>query len=1073
MSESRGTLAPRCFIAGTILCVLGLWAAPARTAAPVAVGVLTAAAAEQATPMPQQDDARLNAVQFVGRQNGWAVGERGVIWQTVDGGRTWQIVSSPVHCGLRAISFLTDRVGWIVGGGDVGYTRLGYGVVLATRDAGRTWTLLGRDVLPPLFAVRFFDGQTGIVAGEATAEFPTGLATTRDGGKTWQSMPGPKQSGWRCADFVAPAVGVVGGQRGRVSLVGGNQLLVPRLAPLGLRGVWGVTIDRNETGWLVGDGGLVLQSGSGGVVWKSPPTALPVDLRDMTDFRAVASRGKRAWLAGDPGGVIWYTPDGGRTWLKQYTGQTVPIRALAFPAETDGWAVGDLGMILHTADGGRTWKAVHGAGRRAAIMLIHARPQRVSFRLLAKESGELGYRSVVVLPARRDVGPDGHISRNQDRSVQDAVTAVGGSAGEIDWRFPIDVPDIEKNSSRLIADWNRRTEGRFGRVFLGKLVCWLRTWRPSVVVIDQPSADDATANLLVEAVTRAVRQAADPTRFLSHQELASLKPWRVEKLYLRLPSGSAGETLIDPHEYLPRSGTTVQTAAAKAEAMLSGISLETARADSYRAIFDRTRQGRESVRSHGFFVGLGIAAGSAARRRLMPIDETHRAEREAVARRQRNFQAFAERYLERPREAAQLIAQLRNVTSGMQDEQAAVQLVQLASDYRRHSQQDLAVEAWVELVTRYPRQPAAAEAMRQLFQMWIGQEPAYQRVRRMTTEQREVKSDPSHLQDRIEKAFRISHIDPRKRTASTLDLGPDPLTLVSHEGKLHFGDNRDWRTGTVRNWHEQALRMAGLIRRVSPELYRSPDIRFPLASLLRQRGRLRLAGDLYRRYQQSGDDDPWKKTAVGELWISHPTSLPPKPLLPCRRTAKPPYLDGVLSDDCWKDADEIRLTAEGKAGRNNNGRSAIVFMSYDAKYLYLAASVPRVAEMPADRPNTTHRRHDADLSSFDRLSLFLDVDRDYTTYYTLSVDQRGWTAESCHGDVSWNPKWYVAATGDAERWRIEIAIPMTELVPVSPVKKNVWAIGIIRTLPAVGLQSWTHPAGSRPRPETFGLLRFD
>ena len=1043
------------------------WAAPRATN-----GLSSRESDRQTMPTPQQDDAPLYAVHFVGRQSGWAVGEHGVIWHTIDGGQQWKIVPSPVQCPLRGVCFLTDRVGWIVGGGTIPYTRLGYGVVLATRDAGQTWTVLGRGVLPPLFAVRFFDGNIGIAAGEATVDFPTGLATTRDGGKTWQSMAGPRQSGWRCADFLAPAVGVVGGQRGRVTLVGGNQLLTPRLAPLGLRGVWGITLEQNESGWLVGDGGLVLRTESGGVVWKSPPTPLPVELRDLADFRTVASRGKRAWIAGDPGSVIWHTPDGGRTWLKQYTGQTVPIRALTFSSETDGWAVGDLGTILHTADGGRSWKAVHGGRRRAALMLIHARPRRVSFRLLAKESGELGYRSVVVLPARRDIGPDGHAALNRDRTLQDAVTVVGGSTGEIDWRFPIALPDIEKNSPKLIADWNRRTDGRFGQVFLGKLVCRLRTWRPSVVVIDQPSPDDATTSLLKEAVERAVQQAADPTRFLSHQELAGLRPWQVEKVYLRLPAGSTGETLIDPHEYLPRRDATVQTTAAKAEAILTGVSAETARSEPYRAIFDRTRQGRRQRRSHGFFVGLAIAPGSAARRRLTPIDETRRANREAIARRQRNFQAFAERYLDRPREAAQLIAQLRNVTAGMQDEQAALQLVQLASDYRRHSQRDLAVATLVELVTRFPNQPAALEAMQRLFQLWTGQEPAYQRVRRMTTEQRRLKVDSGNLQARIEQAFRMSRVDPLKRTASASDLGPDPLTLVSHEGELRFGDNQDWRTGTVRNWHEQALRMAALIRRTSPELYRTPGIRFPLAALLRQRGRLRLSGDLYRRYQQSGENDPWKKTAAGELWLARPTSLPPKSLLPCRRTAKPPYLDGVLSDDCWKDAEEIRLTSAGRTGRKDV-RSTLVMISYDAKYLYLAASVPRVAGMPADGPATEGRRHDADLSGFDRLSLFLDVDRDYTTYYTFSVDQRGRTAESCHGDESWNPKWYVAATGDANRWRIEVAIPMTELVPGPPVKKGVWAVGIVRTMPAVGLQSWTHPAGSRPRPESFGLLRFD
>ena len=48
------------------------------------------------------------------------------------------------------------------------------------------------------------------------------------------------------------------------------------------------------------------------------------------------------------------------------------------------------------------------------------------------------------------------------------------------------------------------------------------------------------------------------------------------------------------------------------------------------------------------------------------------------------------------------------------------------------------------------------------------------------------------------------------------------------------------------------------------------------------------------------------------------------------------------------------------------------------------------------------------LAPFDRVCLLLDVDRDYSTYYHLQIDQRGCTREDCWGDVTWNPKWYVA-----------------------------------------------------------------
>jgi len=79
---------------------------------------------------PVQDDAGLHDIQFVGKKIGWAVGDHGVVLHSGDGGRHWSLVKTPVGCSLRSVCFLTDRVGWVVGGGTVPYTRQGYGVVL-------------------------------------------------------------------------------------------------------------------------------------------------------------------------------------------------------------------------------------------------------------------------------------------------------------------------------------------------------------------------------------------------------------------------------------------------------------------------------------------------------------------------------------------------------------------------------------------------------------------------------------------------------------------------------------------------------------------------------------------------------------------------------------------------------------------------------------------------------------------------------------------------------------------------------------------------------------------------------
>ena len=46
----------------------------------------------QPEPSPPEmlPDAELTAVTFVDPDRGWAVGDRGVIWQTSDGGRNWK-----------------------------------------------------------------------------------------------------------------------------------------------------------------------------------------------------------------------------------------------------------------------------------------------------------------------------------------------------------------------------------------------------------------------------------------------------------------------------------------------------------------------------------------------------------------------------------------------------------------------------------------------------------------------------------------------------------------------------------------------------------------------------------------------------------------------------------------------------------------------------------------------------------------------------------------------------------------------------------------------------------------------
>jgi hypothetical protein len=182
-------------------------------------------------------------------------------------------------------------------------------------------------------------------------------------------------------------------------------------------------------------------------------------------------------------------------------------------------------------------------------------------------------------------------------------------------------------------------------------------------------------------------------------------------------------------------------------------------------------------------------------------------------------------------------------------------------------------------------------------------------------------------------------------------------------------------------------------------------------------------------------------------------------------------IDGLLSDAGWQEAVEIPLSTNA-VPLAGNAPHAFVMFAHDAQFLYFAASIPRVPGMPKDGPMTLGRTHDMDLSAYDRIALFLDVDRDGTTWYEIDIDQRGCIAESCWNDASWNPPIAVRAEGDDERWRIEGMIPFSEMVPQPPHPGEAWGLAIVRTAPAVKQEAWVPPASTKPRPESFGLLRF-
>ena len=118
---------------------------------------VVAASAGQAPPArAAKTNARLNAVCFADAARGWAVGARGRIFATADGGRTWRAQASGVTDDLFDVKFVNQREGWVAGAG---------GTLLHTADGGASWSIVPSGTTHTIERLCFADAARGWAVG--------------------------------------------------------------------------------------------------------------------------------------------------------------------------------------------------------------------------------------------------------------------------------------------------------------------------------------------------------------------------------------------------------------------------------------------------------------------------------------------------------------------------------------------------------------------------------------------------------------------------------------------------------------------------------------------------------------------------------------------------------------------------------------------------------------------------------------------------------------------------------------------------------------------------------------------
>jgi len=240
----------------------------------------------------------LNSVWFTDSNNGWAVGATGLILATTDGGQTWGQITSNASETLFDVHFASRDTGWVVGA---------VGVILRTFDRGASWirtTPTGFD----LNSISFSGTMDGWAVGNGGV-----ILGTHDRGLSWFIVQ-PAVTGqnlfavWRYSESHALGGGVSGTAVGTANSPTDTTKWVLDNAGAS-NNLLGVAFADSSVGYAVGynSGGtaIILRTDDRGFSWQSEPAGTSFRLKDVFFLDD-----RNGWIVGR-GGVILHTTSGG------------------------------------------------------------------------------------------------------------------------------------------------------------------------------------------------------------------------------------------------------------------------------------------------------------------------------------------------------------------------------------------------------------------------------------------------------------------------------------------------------------------------------------------------------------------------------------------------------------------------------------------------------------------------------------------------------------------------------------------------------------------------------------------
>ena len=566
-----------------------------------------------------------------------------------------------------------------------------------------------------------------------------------------------------------------------------------------------------------------------------------------------------------------------------------------------------------------------------------------------------------------------------------------------------------------------------------------------------PRGENPLAHLINQVTLGAATKAADATAYSDQITQAGLPAWRVKKVFALVPGDKQGIVNLAPAQWSERLGRSRADQAESGRGLLMHDVTSAPRNVGLSLLVDRLPQdsGKREVMS-----GIALQAGGEARRQLSDPPPGNLQTLADMAQKRHNVEQLMDRMSSDATVGSGWLGQASDLTKGLPGRPASEILWQLGRKYQQVGKSREAAEAFHLLIEKHPQQPLSDAAAMWLVQYYASGEVAW-RERKETKFELRLSTAINREEEAIAAATgRTSpHTSPVQQAlfasaGSTRTAAPD-LNPVERAGR--------------------AIGLAKQIEQTRPTLYADPALRFAVAAAARQAGQPRTADRFFQILTASASQTIWSQNAAAEQWLFRPNENPPKKVCSVVTATDKPRLDGRLDDPIWQIAKPVSLKSMGS---DDAAYPAVVVLVFDDEYLYVAVSCRKAPSVDYAVKDAS-RAPDTDLSSRDRVTLMLDIDRDYASYWQLTIDHRGWPADNCFGDTTWNPQWFIATAGDDQYWTAEAAIPLAELTPKKPQVRDVWAIGVQRVIPRVGFQSFTTPAAVEPRPEGFGLMVFE